>query len=133
MKSQPDLLTTVEAAKICGFSQQIIIDCIDKGILKGTYNVPDSSHRRIPRACLEDFMKDEGIPDCSKERLFTTGEAAKICNISQQQIIRYFNKGVLGGYRIPINGKFRKIPRSCLVKFMEDNGIPTDLLPPEEK
>ena len=55
--------------------------------------------------------------------LFTTGEAADICSISQQTIIRCFDSGRLDGFRIP-GSKFRRIPRDSLVKFMTDNDIP---------
>ena len=57
------------------------------------------------------------------KELFTTGEAAEICNLSQQTIIRCFDAGRLEGFRIP-GSKFRKIPRASLVRFMKDNGIP---------
>lgn len=57
--------------------------------------------------------------------LFTTGEAAEICNVSQQTIIRCFDAGRLKGFRIP-GSKFRRIPRESLVAFMRENGIPTD-------
>ncbi|MCD6175770.1 MAG: response regulator [Planctomycetes bacterium] len=57
--------------------------------------------------------------------LFTTGEAAQICNISQQTIIRCFDSGRLDGFRIP-GSRFRRIPRENLIKFMKDNGIPLD-------
>jgi excisionase family DNA binding protein len=59
--------------------------------------------------------------------LFTTGEAAGICNISQQTIIRCFDSGRLDGFRIP-GSRFRRIPRENLIKFMKDNGIPLDNL-----
>lgn len=59
--------------------------------------------------------------------VFTTGEAAKICNVSQQTIIRCFDSGQLKGFRVP-GSRFRRIPREVLYKFMKDNGIPTDAL-----
>lgn len=59
--------------------------------------------------------------------VFTTGEAAKICKVSQQTIIRCFDNGQLKGFRVP-GSKFRRIPRESLYKFMKDNGIPTDAL-----
>ena len=34
--------------------------------------------------------------------LLTTGEAAEICNVSQQTIIRCFDSGWLEGFRIPV-------------------------------
>jgi excisionase family DNA binding protein len=59
--------------------------------------------------------------------VFTTGEAAKICKVSQQTIIRCFDSGQLKGFRVP-GSRFRRIPREQLYLFMRDNGIPTDAL-----
>src|SRR3990172_8953982 len=57
--------------------------------------------------------------------LFTTGEAAEVCKVSQQTIIRCFDAGRLEGFRVP-GSKFRRIPRLSLIKFMRDNSIPLD-------
>jgi two-component system response regulator RpaA len=59
--------------------------------------------------------------------LFTTGEAAEICRVSQQTIIRCFDAGRLEGFRVP-GSRFRRIPRQSLVKFMKDNNIPLDAI-----
>jgi len=59
--------------------------------------------------------------------VFTTGEAARICKVSQQTIIRCFDSGQLKGFRVP-GSRFRRIPRDILFRFMKDNGIPTDAL-----
>jgi two-component system OmpR family response regulator len=59
--------------------------------------------------------------------VFTTGEAAKICKVSQQTIIRCFDNGALKGFRVP-GSRFRRIPRDQLFSFMRENGIPTDAL-----
>ena len=59
--------------------------------------------------------------------LFTTGEAAEVCRVSQQTIIRCFDSGRLEGFRVP-GSKFRRIPRQSLIKFMRDNNIPLDTL-----
>lgn len=59
--------------------------------------------------------------------VFTTGEAAKICKVSQQTIIRCFDSGQLKGFRVP-GSRFRRIPRDVLYKFMKENDIPTDAL-----
>jgi excisionase family DNA binding protein len=70
------------------------------------------------------------VPVRNEERMktvFTTGEAAKICKVSQQTIIRCFDNGQLKGFRVP-GSRFRRIPREALYKFMRDNGIPTDAL-----
>ncbi len=61
------------------------------------------------------------------KQVYTTGEAAKICKVSQQTIIRCFDNGQLKGFRVP-GSRFRRIPRDMLYKFMKDNGIPTDAL-----
>lgn len=63
----------------------------------------------------------------SDKKIFTTGEAAEICKVSQQTIIRCFDAGRLGGFRVP-GSKFRRIPRAELIKFMQSNEIPTELL-----
>jgi excisionase family DNA binding protein len=59
--------------------------------------------------------------------VFTTGEAAEICKVSQQTIIRCFDSGRLKGFRVP-GSRFRRIPRDALLAFMKDNGIPPDQL-----
>jgi two-component system, OmpR family, response regulator len=59
--------------------------------------------------------------------VFTTGEAAEVCKVSQQTIIRCFDSGRLRGFRVP-GSRFRRIPRDALLQFMRDNGIPPDSL-----
>jgi excisionase family DNA binding protein len=59
--------------------------------------------------------------------VYTTGEAARICKVSQQTIIRCFDSGQLRGFRVP-GSKFRRIPHDVLYKFMKENGIRTDAI-----
>ena len=59
--------------------------------------------------------------------VFTTGEAAEICKVSQQTIIRCFDSGRLAGFRVP-GSKFRRIPRDELIRFMKANDIPLDVI-----
>jgi len=59
--------------------------------------------------------------------IFTTGEAAEICKVSQQTIIRCFDRGIVGGFRFP-GSRFRRIPRAALIAFMNDNGISSNSL-----
>jgi len=61
------------------------------------------------------------------KQVFTTGEAAEVCRVSQQTIIRCFDAGRLGGFRVP-GSRFRRIPRDELIKFMRDNDIPLEAL-----
>src|SRR5438045_9594573 len=59
--------------------------------------------------------------------VFTTGEAAAICKVSQTAFTRCFDSGRLRGFRVP-GSRFRRIPRDALIAFMKDNGIPPDSL-----
>ncbi len=63
----------------------------------------------------------------SPKTVYTTGEVARICSISQQTVIRCFDSGRLRGFRVP-GSRFRRIPRDQLVSFMKDNDIPLDKL-----
>lgn len=60
-----------------------------------------------------------------EKQVFTTGEAAEVCKVSQQTIIRCFDAGRLKGFRVP-GSRFRRIPREELIRFMKNNEIPTD-------
>lgn len=59
--------------------------------------------------------------------IYTTGEAAEICGLSQQTIIRCFDEGQLEGFRVP-GSKFRRIPRESLIRFMRTNNMSTEEL-----
>lgn len=63
----------------------------------------------------------------SKKTVFTTGEVAEVCKVSQQTVIRCFDSGRLKGFRVP-GSKFRRIPRENLIQFMKENNIPLDQL-----
>ncbi|MHC5001718.1 MAG: helix-turn-helix domain-containing protein [Planctomycetota bacterium] len=73
------------------------------------------------------MSESNGTPDWSRKEVFSTGEAARICNISQQTIIRCFDSGFLQGFRVP-GSRFRRIPRDELIRFMKAHDIPVDLL-----
>ncbi len=73
-------------------------------------------------------MADTGVPESiATKRVFTTGEVAEICNISQQTVIRCFDAGRLRGFRVP-GSRFRRIPRENLIQFMKENAIPLERL-----
>jgi len=63
-------------------------------------------------------------PPLHEKQVFTTGEAAEVCKVSQQTIIRCFDAGRLNGFRVP-GSRFRRIPREELIRFMRENDIPT--------
>ncbi len=73
------------------------------------------------------MVKGNGSQDWANKQVFTTGEAAEICKVSQQTIIRCFDAGRLQGFRVP-GSRFRRIPRVELLRFMKANDIPTDIL-----
>ncbi len=68
-------------------------------------------------------MADDG----RTKQVFTTGEVADICKVSQQTVIRCFDSGRLNGFRVP-GSRFRRIPRESLIAFMKSNQIPMDAL-----
>jgi excisionase family DNA binding protein len=68
----------------------------------------------------------EKVRDIGEKQVFTTGEAAELCKVSQQTIIRCFDSGRLNGFRVP-GSRFRRIPRAELIRFMRANDIPTGL------
>ena len=67
------------------------------------------------------------MADQRTKQVFTTGEVAQVCKVSQQTVIRCFDSGKLQGFRVP-GSRFRRIPRASLISFMKDNQIPLDQL-----
>jgi CheY-like chemotaxis protein len=60
-----------------------------------------------------------------RKAVYTTGDVAEVCDLSQQTVIRCFDTGQLQGYRVP-GSKFRRIPHESLVKFMKENDLPLE-------
>ena len=78
-------------------------------------------------AAVADALDAANRSDWSAKSVFTTGEVAEVCRISQQTVIRCFDSGKLKGFRVP-GSKFRRIPRESLLDFMRDHNIPLDNL-----
>ena len=74
--------------------------------------------------CSASGFEDEGG---AMKTVFTTGDVADICKVSQQTVIRCFDNGKLRGFRVP-GSRFRRIPRESLLEFMKENSIPLDNL-----
>ena len=55
--------------------------------------------------------------------VLTTGDVAKICNVAPRTISKWFDKGLLNGYRIP-GSRDRRIPIAELAQFMAAHKIP---------
>jgi excisionase family DNA binding protein len=86
-------------------------------------------HPRKPldeRQAVAEALAAEG-PEWRVKSVFTTGEVAEICKISQQTVIRCFDSGRLKGFRVP-GSKFRRVPRAELIRFMKTNNIPIENL-----
>ena len=80
--------------------------------------------QRIPEEANETMgSRSDNINGLAGKQVFTTGEAAQVCGVSQQTIIRCFDSGKLHGFRVP-GSRFRRIPRGDLLRFMKSNGIP---------
>ena len=78
------------------------------------------------------MVRRNNSSDWVGKQVFTTGEAAEVCKVSQQTIIRCFDSGRLHGFRVP-GSRFRRIPRAELLRFMKANDIPTDVLESSRK
>lgn len=59
-----DILTTGEAARICGVNFRTVLRWIDRGLLPA-YKLPGRGDRRVLSAELYRFMQENGIPDRS--------------------------------------------------------------------
>ena len=70
------------------------------------------------------MTKQTGTEQFTNKQVFTTGEAAKICKVSQQTIIRCFDSGRLQGFKVP-GSRFRRIPKAELIRFMHQNSMDT--------
>ena len=56
-------------------------------------------------------------------KLLTTGEVAKICQVSARTVCNWIDNGLLVGFLLP-GTKHRRVPKAVLVQFMRDKGIP---------
>lgn len=56
-------------------------------------------------------------------RMFTTGQAARLCHVAPRTVGKWFDSGLIGGYRIP-GSHDRRIDPQSLIRFMKLHGIP---------
>jgi len=91
MLRKEDVFTTGDVSRICGLSQQTIIRCFDTGKLDG-YRVPGSKFRRIPRANLLKFMRENGIPmdklDSGKKRVIIIDDDPDIIDLLTEVLVK---------------------------------------------
>ena len=63
---------------------------------------------------LDDYDLDEG----NSNKIYTTGQISKICEISTATVIRSIDNGDLEGYKIP-GSNHRRVSHNSLVKFIK--------------
>lgn len=59
------------------------------------------------------------------KNVLTTGNVARICNVALSTVIRWFDKGLLKGFRVP-GSKHRRILPEELIKFLKEHNMPYD-------
>jgi two-component system response regulator VicR len=64
MDDMTDVLTTGEAARLCGVNFRTVLRWIDRGLLQA-YKLPGRGDRRVLRGELKRFMAENKIPDRS--------------------------------------------------------------------
>lgn len=81
---QKQVFTTGQVAKICHVASRTVAKWFDSGHLRG-YRIPGSQDRRIPRAHLIRFLKDNGmvIPE-GLETPATAEDASAVSALVQQ-------------------------------------------------
>lgn len=57
------------------------------------------------------------------KRIYTTGDIARIFDVNINTVVKWFEEGMLKGYKLP-NSTARRVPRAELVDFMVSRNIP---------
>ena len=57
------------------------------------------------------------------KKLLTTTVAARLCGVSHSTLIKWFDGGLIEGFRLPGSGD-RRLSLDSLVRFMKDNNMP---------
>ncbi len=78
---------------------------------------------KISRAnCAVDPKRPQFLAQMRKRRIFTTGQVAKLCGVAPRTAAKWFDTGLLKGYRIP-HSQDRRIPRESILAFMRKYGF----------
>lgn len=54
--------------------------------------------------------------------VYTTGQVAKICHVAPRTVAKWFDAGILKGFRVPMS-EDRRIPRLELLRFLKQHGM----------
>ena len=63
------------------------------------------------------------MPSPRRRAFHTTGEIARLCQVTKRTVITWIDSGKLKGYRIP-GGRHRRVTPADLAEFMKGHGIP---------
>lgn len=66
------------------------------------------------------------------ERMLTTGEAARMTGYCVRTVVKWFDTGLIAGYRVP-GGQDRRINERSLRQMANRLGMPLTELPPKPK
>ena len=84
MRTEKEVLTTGEVAKICNVAPRTVSKWFDSGQLQG-YRIPGSKDRRIPMPQLIRFMKEHNIPmdglTTGKTRVLVVDDDPEVVNV----------------------------------------------------
>lgn len=64
------------------------------------------------------------------KKVLTTGDLARVSNVSLRTAQKWFDMGLLSGYLLP-GSKNRRVTAVEVKKFMEENNMPMDLFEAE--
>jgi excisionase family DNA binding protein len=78
----------------------------------------ERTHKSMPRS--KAFTADGRLKD-----ILTTGQAAELCKVSIQTIIRCCDSGKLNSHKVP-GSSFRRIYSDDLLRFMSESNIRID-------
>lgn len=57
------------------------------------------------------------------QKVFTTGQIAKVCSVSMRTVAKWIDSGILKGFIVP-GSKDRRVAREDLTAFMQQHGMP---------
>jgi excisionase family DNA binding protein len=63
------------------------------------------------------------MPSRPSRSFYTTGQIARLCQVTKRTVITWIDSGKLNGYRMP-GGRHRRVATADLLAFMKGHGIP---------
>lgn len=65
----------------------------------------------------------QDVTDYSNKEVLTTGQVARICNVAPRTAAKWFDTGLVSGYRLPMSNS-RRIYIHSLVQMLKQHNIP---------